>query len=193
MSDANILRNVGNTLKSLLEDAVLWGEGNEKPNIVFDSPKKLQNSKNTISLFLYQIMENPHLRNEEPRRGQDTTQLIFPPLSLDLLYLVVPYGSDDVGELTILGKVMQRFFDNPILPSDQIQKGIKEEDGEIKLLLNPISLDDQTKIWSAFQDVGYRSSVSYMVTPVRIDSARELSVHRVGSKESNYGIKDPNK
>lgn len=193
MSNANILRNIGNTLRNLLVDTDLWGGPNQVPDIVFDSPKRLQNSENTISLFLYQIMESPYLRYEGLQRGKDDSQLLPPPLSLDLMYLVTPYGSDNVGELYILGKVMQRFFDNPILPSNQIQDGIRDEDGKIMLILNPISLDDQTKIWSAFQDVGYRSSICYKVTPVRIDSTRDISVQRVMSIKSGLEIQGPNK
>ena len=190
MSSANIFRNVGNTLRNLLMDPELWGGQGQVPDIVFDSPKKLQDSKNTISIFLYQIIKDPYLNNEEPENGGNNSQLEPPALALDLMYLVTPYGSDNVGELTILGIVMQRYFDNPILPADQIQDGIKDEDGIIKLRLSTMSLDDQTKIWSAFQDVGYRSSVSYMASPVWIDSTRDLTVQRVGSKEANHGAKD---
>ncbi|MCK4528982.1 DUF4255 domain-containing protein, partial [candidate division WOR-3 bacterium] len=92
---------------------------------------------------------------------------------------------DKTQEKIILGKVMQIFHDNAIMIGTALQGDLSETDEEIKLLFNPISLDDLTKIWSAFQEVAYRLSVSYMVTPVRIDSTRGINMQRVVSKEIN--------
>jgi Zn-dependent protease len=42
-----------------------------------------------------------------------------------------------------------------------------------RVTLNPITMEDMTRIWSVFPDTPYEISVSYLVTPVAIDSARE--------------------
>ena len=110
------------------------------------------------------------------------------PLALDLYYLITPYYHDDkTMEKVILGKVMQILYDNRILTGTDLHDIGSDE--EIKVLFNPISLDDLTKIWSAFQEVAYRLSVSYLVSPVRIDSMKSIKVSRVMSKESGYYIK----
>ena len=59
------------------------------------------------------------------------------------------------------------------------------------MLFNPMSLDDLTKIWSAFQDVAYRLSVGYLVTPVMIDSTRQTGMQRVLLKELNHAVVEP--
>jgi hypothetical protein len=192
MSEFTVIGDIGETLKKLLEDDP-WTGISPKPEITFKSPKEIKDdggSTNKISLFLYQIHENPHLRNEEPLRVNDS-HLQAPPEVLDLLYLVTPYSDDKTQEKYILGKVMQIFYDNAVLSGTALQGEIAGSDEEIKLLFNPISLDDLTKIWSAFQDVAYRLSVSYLVTPVKIDSTRQTGMQRVLSKEMNHAVSEP--
>lgn len=192
MSDFTVIGDVGETLKKLL-DADPWTGISPKPEITFKSPKEIKDdggSTNKVSLFLYQIMENPHLRNEEPIRVDDT-HLQNAPLILDLLYLVTPYSDDKTQEKYILGKVMQIFYDNGVLSGTVLQGSLAGSDEEIRLLPYAISLDDLTKVWSAFQDVAYRLSVAYMATPVRIDSTRGLGMQRVVSKEMNNAIANP--
>jgi hypothetical protein len=187
MSAYTVIRDVGETLKKLLEDAS-WAGISPKPEIAFKSPKEIKDaggSTNKVSLFLYQIVENFHLKNEELQRTSDA-ELCPPPLALDLFYLVTPYSNEPADEKLILGKVIQVFFDNAVLSGTVLQGALSGTDEEIKLLFNPISLDDLTKIWNTFQDVPYKLSVSYMVTPVRIDSTRKMSIQRVVSKEMDY-------
>lgn len=187
MSDFTVIGDVGETLKKLLEDDP-WTGISPTPEITFKSPKEIRDdggSTNKVSVFLYQILENPYLRNEEPQRIDDT-HLQSPPQFLDLLYLVTPYSDDKTQEKIIMGKVMQIFFDNAVLTGTVLQGALSGTDEEIKLFFNPISLDDLTKIWSAFQEVAYRLSISYMVTPIRIDSTRQVGMRRVVSKEMNH-------
>jgi hypothetical protein len=192
VSDFTVIADVGETLKKLLEDDP-WTGILPIPEVTFKSPKEIKDdggSTNKVSLFLYQIHENPYLRNEEPLRVNDS-HLQTPPEVLDLLYLVTPYSDDKTQEKVILGKVMQIFYDNALLSGTVFQGGLAGSDENIRLLFNPISLDDLTKIWSAFQDVAYRLSVSYLVTPVRIDSTRQTGMQRVLSKEMNHAVVEP--
>jgi hypothetical protein len=192
VSDFTVIADVGETLKKMLEDDP-WAGILPIPEITFKSPKEIKDdggSTNKVSLFLYQIQENPHLRNEEPLRINDS-HLQTPPEVLDLLYLVTPYSDDKTQEKVILGKVMQIFYDNAVLSGTVLQGGLAGSADEIRLLFNPISLDDLTKVWSAFQDVAYRLSVGYLVTPVKIDSTRQTGMQRVLSKEMNHAVVEP--
>jgi hypothetical protein len=192
VSDFTVIGDVGDTLKNLLEDDP-WAGISPKPEITFKSPKEIKDdggSPNKVSLFLYQILENPHLRNQEPLRVTDS-HLGKPPLVLDLFYLVTPYSDDKSQEKYILGKVMQIFYDNAVLSGTVLQGALSGSDEEIKLLYNPISLFDLSQIWSAFQDVAYRLSVVYLVTPVKIDSTRQLGMQRVLTKEMNHAHMEP--
>ncbi|HEC97727.1 MAG TPA: DUF4255 domain-containing protein [Nitrospirae bacterium] len=192
MSDFTVIGDIGETLKKLLEDDP-WTGISPTPEITFKSPKEIKDdggSTNKVSIFLYQILENPYLKNEEPQRIDDT-HLQSPPQFLDLLYLVTPYSDDKTQEKIIMGKVMQIFFDNAVLTGTVLQGALSGTDEEIKLFFNPVSLDDLTKIWSAFQEVAYRLSISYMVTPIRIDSTRQMGMQRVVSKEMNHSYMVP--
>ena len=74
MSDFTVIGDVGETLKKLLDDDP-WSGITPKPEITFKSPKEIKDdggSTNKVSLFLYQILENPHLRNQEPLRVNDS-------------------------------------------------------------------------------------------------------------------------
>ena len=184
MSDFKVIGDIGETLKNLLEDDIHWTDIT-KPEITLKSPKEIKytgENKNIISIFLYQIVENTFLKNEQLKKI-DATTFHYPPMAVDLLYLITPYGSDPTQEQYMLGKVMQILFDNAILTGSVLQKSLKGTDDEIRLIFNPLTLDDLNKIWGAFQETGYRLSISYLVTPVRIDSINEISVQRVVSKE----------
>ena len=192
MSDFTVIGDVGNTLKKLLNGDP-WNGISPKPVITFKSPKEIKDegeNTNRVSLFLYQVLENPHLRNQEPQRLDDS-HLSTPPLVLDLFYLVTPYSKGKTQEKYILGKVMQIFFDNAILSGTVLQGDLAGSNEEIRLLYNPISINDLSQIWTAFQDVAYRLSVIYMVTPVKIDSTRQLGLQRVISKEMDHAYMEP--
>lgn len=184
MADFTGIGDIGETLKKLLKDDP-WTGISPKPEVTFKSPKEIKDdggTANTVSLFLYQILENPHMKNEEGIRVNDA-QLQVPPLVLDLFYLVTPYSEDKTQEKYILGKVMQIFYDHAILAGTVLQGSLTGADEELRLVAHPLSLDDLTKIWSAFQEVAYRLSVAYLVTPVRIDSPRLTGMQRVVAKE----------
>lgn len=184
--------DISETLKKLLEDAP-WTGISPRPDISLKSPGEIKDeggSPNKVSIFLYQITENVFLKNEGMQRIDDT-RLLYPPLFLELFYLITPYSNDPVQEKYILGKVMQIFFENPVLSGTVLQGDLSGTDEEIKVIFNPLSLDDLTKLWGAFQEVPFRLSVSYMVTPVRIDSTRETGMQRVVSKEMDHSYMVP--
>ncbi len=184
MGDYTAIKDIEETLKNLLKVGLDETFGEDKVNITFEIPKEIkEDDKNEVSVFLYQIFENMYLQNGESQRI-DNNLLQQPPMYLDLLYLITSYGKD---KKLILGRVMQIFFDNAIMDSTIMQGSLSGADEDLKLLFNPLSLDDLTKIWSAFQVIGYRPSVSYMITPLKIDSSRPREVvQRVVSKEMNY-------
>lgn len=184
MSEFTVIGDIGETIKKLLEDGD-WDEIGGSPEITFKSPKEIKDegtSNNKVSLFLYHIEVNPHLRNEDLIKVNDTG-LQQPPFPLYLYYLLTPYSENKTDEKYILGKAMQIFYDNAILKGTVLQGTLADSDEEFKLLFHPISLDDLTKIWTAFQEAAYRLSVVYQVTPVRIDSTREMQTQRVVQKE----------
>lgn len=186
MSSFTVIGDLGETLIKLLDDDPWDGmDPGSKPEITLKSPIEIEEegtSNNKVSLFLYHIQVNPHLRNEEPPITNDTAVLL-PPLVVDLSYMVTPYSDDKTDEKLILGKVMQIFHDNSSLKGSLLQGDLSGTDEAFKLLLCTITLEDLARVWDAFQEVAYRLSVVYTIPGVYIDSTSTLEVKRALSRE----------
>lgn len=195
MGDYGAIADVGETLITLLRDNMSDLFPDPVASVALLSPADVEDQNVRLTLFLYSVVENPHLKNQE-MRNLSPTQLGYPPLTLDLYYLLTAYASTQntdgtLDEHRILGRAMRIFYDNAILSGTILQGSLAGTSEELRITSNAISLDDLTKIWSAFQEVGYRLSVSYLVTPANIDSTRDMSMQRVVSKEMNHSFMVP--
>jgi hypothetical protein len=151
---------------------------------------------NQINLFLYHLAPDPAWRNRElPNRTRpgETGQA---PLPLKLYYLLTAYGraNEDTLGHRILGRAMQVLHDNAVLNPADIRAALPDSDLQnqverIRLSLQPVSLDEMSKLWSSFQ-TQYRISAAYEVSVVLIESRRAsstpLPVLTIG--EDNSGI-----
>ncbi|MHC1757824.1 MAG: DUF4255 domain-containing protein [Methanosarcina sp.] len=192
MSDYRAIADVGETLIELLRDN-MKDLIPRRQSIVMASPGEVEaNDDVRLSLFLYQVLENIHLKNQE-MQIRDPMTLTFPPIALDLYYMFTSYpsGIQDITERTreehsILGRTIQIINDNSILAGSVLKGNLNVNGYELHITLTPVSLDDMTKMWTTFPGKSFRSSICCLVTPVLIDSGREITVQRVVSKESGY-------
>jgi len=177
MSDTAIA-DVGEILITLLQDNM----GIPPDTIMLISPGEIEANDNVrLSLFLYQVIENPYMKNQEMQKI-DSSYLKYPPLTLELYYMLTAHPASGIPDRTertreehsILGMAMRIIYDYSILTFS---------DYELRITLNPMSLDDMTKIWTTFQDRPFRASACYLVTPVYIDTTRDTRVTRVVHKE----------
>jgi hypothetical protein len=133
--DASILiRDVSESLKKLLQRSIV--ELKEENATTLNSPADIELSSNHsgLSLFLYTIQENPHMKNSQVVPiDADISQ--FPLLALDLFYLLTPYSSSATSsrevEQIILAKVMRTFYDNSILDSFMLTGDLVESGNEM--------------------------------------------------------------
>ena len=184
MPDYTAIAAVGETLISLLRDNMKDLIAPEK--IVLISPGEIEASDSVrLSLFLYRIIENVHLKNQEMIE-LESNRLKYPPLTLDLFYMLTSHPSDNPNktertkeEHSLLGRAMQIFHDNAILTGSSLRGSLAEKGVEIHITLSPLSLEEMTQIWNTFQDKPLRPSACYLVTPVMIDSTRKKGVKRV--------------
>lgn len=185
MSDYTAIADVSYTIIDLLRnemDGLI-----DSDSIVVVSPGEVEaNDSVRLSLFLFQVTENVHMKNQE-MQIVDPTKLKYPPLIMDLCYMLTSYPSSGIQDKTertmeehsILGKAMQVMHDNSILV-DPLLRGCLAEDGqELHISQTSLSLDDMTKIWGTFQDRSFRPSVCYLVSNVRIESTRVKETTRV--------------
>ena len=159
-------------------------------SMVLISPGEIEANDNVrLSLFLYQVVENIHLRNQG-MQIIDSNKLKYPPLTLELYYMLTSYSAlqnkteRTMEEHIILGRAMQVLSDNAII-------GLSGSNEDLHITLNPISLDDMTKMWTTFQGKPFRPSICYVVTPVMIDSTRDKGIQRVVSKEIGHYYEIP--
>lgn len=169
MSSYTVINDVGDSFRNLIDRK--WGTGISKPTFSFDSPKEITVSSGTstvLSIFLFEVSENTQMRNREPVDAGPGQVRRFP-LPLDLLYLLTPFASSREDEKKMIGKVMQILYTYPVIPAGILQGDLADSTEEVKVMLHPFTLDDLTKIWNSFQEMPFRFSVGYLVTPVFID------------------------
>jgi hypothetical protein len=160
---------------------LLLGEMNLTPavNVTILAPDEAGGSNPRINLFLYKTEENPFLRNQDwTLKPGDSSQLVPPPLSLYLYYLLTPYAQNDqqTGNATahaILGEAMRVFYENPVIPKDYLEAGLTSAREQLRIVNNMLDPEELSRIWGTFQQP-YRLSVLYQVSTVQLDMSPEL-------------------
>jgi hypothetical protein len=182
------LRDVSQTLVDLLKTNL----DDVKNKIALASPK--DPGVNLLTLFLYRVTENPDLRNADRLVGQQANGRVVQrraPLSLDAYYLLTAHGPDLLAAHQALSRAMRVFYDNGVLQGSLLRatdpgKGLTEL-SVLRLTFDPLSMEEMARIWSVFPDTGYEISVGYLVTPVEIDSEREVAGAPVVDQVHEHG------
>lgn len=169
MSSFTVLRDVSDTLKMLFKANI--PELTDENAIVFESPAEIEPSTSAkLSVFLYQITENVHLRNLPPVITDN--RMHDPPMVVDLHYMFTPYATSRETELIILERVLQIMHDHSVLEGEILQGQLREgEDNQaIKAVTCQLSFDEVNKFWERFPNKPFKLSVSYLLSPVVIAS-----------------------
>jgi hypothetical protein len=127
-----------------------------------------------INLFLYKIEENSFLKNEDwTVNPTNTSQLVPPPLSLNLFYLMTPYAKNDpqTGNTTaheILGEAMRVFYENSVIPTNFLDPDLQSAREQFKIIFNALDPDELGRLWTTFAQP-FRLSVRYQISTVQVD------------------------
>ncbi|MBP1468092.1 DUF4255 domain-containing protein [Candidatus Chloroploca sp. M-50] len=127
-----------------------------------------------VNLFLYKVQEHALLKNQDWQvQSGKPGQLVPPPLSLNLFYLLTAYASTDqhAGNSTahaILGEAMRVLYEHPIIPDDYLADELKEAKEQIKVMLAPMDMEELSRVWGTFGKP-FRPSVLYEVSVVQLD------------------------
>ena len=150
--------------------------------VTLDNPEELvEREKEGVSVWLYLIERDDQTLNQPPRRIAPD-RMLRRPLPLRLHYLLTPLVDhttrDHAAELEqlMLGKILQIFHDATSLSGARLVNTLAGQPLELFVRLEPLSLEQMTRIWSAI-DHSYQMSVSYEVSIVPIDSAAEAAIH----------------
>lgn len=147
-----------------------------------------------VNLFLYKVQENPFLRNLDWQvKPGSPDQLVPPPLSLNLSYLMTAYAQNDpqTGNTTaheILGEAMRVLYENPILPKDYLVTGLKNTREQVKIVQNTLDPEELSHVWNTFTQP-FRLSVLYQISVVQLDMLSE-SEQIMAKRVRTIGVPD---
>ena len=193
MGEYAAIGETGQTLVTMLRDRLRehWGSQLDD-NVVLAPPTYAQEDREPwLTLFLYRVTENAHLKNTERQQRNDT--ITHPPLALDLYYLLTAYPVKDrtmkrtdetVKQHAVFGEAMQAMQDNAILRGSDLAGSLSEDD-EVRIALHSMTTEEVLSIWNTFEERPYELSVSYVVGPIFIESEREAELHRVKERKVN--------
>ena len=183
MSNARSIAAVTSALRSLLEKQVpKMDDGLDglrvsagPPDLARKDPKKAQ-----INLFLYQVVANAALNNQDLPFQVRPGETAPPPLAINLRFLVTAYGNGDVDDDAlshrVLGGAMSVLHSHPLLGRDELKGVLAGNDLDrqferVRITALPMGVDELSKLWTIFQ-TPYRLSTAYEATVVLIDSRR---------------------
>jgi hypothetical protein len=190
MSTARAIAVVTNTLNRMLMrvQMPLPGDPPKDPeldqtavtNLAPDKARS-QQSGNQLNIYLYQVKPNANLRNQDMPGLVRSGETAYPPLAIDLYYLLTAWGAGDDDQLAhrALGWAMSLLHDQALLAPSELQAApIPQNDlyrqiERVRITPFPLSVEDISKLWTAFA-TNYRLSVAYQVSVLLLDSSRGM-------------------
>jgi hypothetical protein len=181
LGDTTVIADVTDMLTVLLDEL----------EVTLDSPAELKstgtgNEWGKINLYLYQVLENPYAKNQ-PWVTSDSSSFeqTYPPLAVDLFYLLTPYASDTRSAHSVLGHAMRVFHEHSIIEKPQLPAPLRLIIEQLSINLCPLKLEELTRVWNALQ-TPYRLSVAYQVKILLIQSEITRPISRVEEKMVTY-------
>lgn len=177
MSNFTVISGVTKTLAGLLNTATgVNVERDKAPD------GNIPDTSALIHLYLFRVEVNPFFTNNDWLAPDDTT-LVAPPIGLNLLYLITPYGPSQAEIQVTLGEVIKVFHDTPIIPPAAFDPSLAGTTEELRVLPRQLELQQMVDFWRAFEQRSYRLSVVYEVSAVLIDSELARTVRRVDERQ----------
>ena len=195
MSDYTVVSAVSEPLRNLVwstvqhETEISFMLGDDQENICLDPPFLLLGDDNRpenscLSIYLYRILENGDMKNRPLERSINGL-LEYPPLALNLYYLITPLTGSVENDQMLLARTMQIFYDHAILAGSELESPLQDNMEELRIALDSLSIEDITRIWSGFLRPFYLS-VSYEVRVIFVDSARQIDAAEIRRKRLEF-------
>lgn len=143
----------------------------------------------TVSLFLYQILEEPTTRNR-PRTTRivnGVARTLKQPLGLVLQYMVTAWAGGRDTEQRILGRVLQDLYDDAVLDGVELAGVLAGTAARLHVSLSPIGLEDRARVWSSIGHP-YRLSINYDVRVADLDPVTEVVAAPVRERDLRPGV-----
>lgn len=136
-----------------------------------------------LTVFLYEVKENTEHRSSD--MIDQGGHIRYPPIALDLSYLITAHSSSDVmtraiDEHHIIGRTMQILHDHNVLRGEDLTGSLAGSTESFRITKTELSLDTASGL---FPDKQFKLSLSYSIGPVFLDSTRTRPVSRVRERQ----------
>jgi hypothetical protein len=160
------------------------------------SPGAVEASNVRLSIFLYAVVENSHLKNEG-FQVTSVSERARSPLTVDLYYLLTTYAVENAADPTQaaadaqrnLANAMRVLHDHGVIAGARLRGTLGAiPEMALRVTLNAVTVEDMTRLWSVFPNKAYHLSVGYLVSPVPVPSTRVETTARVIDAETHIGF-----
>jgi hypothetical protein len=197
MSNYNVISQITQELRKRIHEALAsapdadLGLSTPETDITLSAPMDDQTDSARLSLYLYHIEQDGHLRNQ-PSLPSGPNGLRFPPMSVQLHYLITPLDEAEDQNHLMLGRILQYFHDAPMLESLNglpLDNSFGANSPELRIVFQTLTLEQLAQVWHALK-AGYRLSIAYLIRIVTIDSAQGvIDAKRVEDAHAVVGYK----
>ena len=184
MSNHLAIATVTTALAQLINNAAHADDKISGINVETGRPNTTTISGNNIYLFLYQVVPNGAMRNNQlPTRSANGRLVQRPTVALDLHYLIAFHCSTELVGQMMLGAVVRDLNATPVLTREmiedattslsttfQIESNLAKSVEQVKFTPLPISLEELSKLWSIFFQTPYALSIAYQASVVLIEA-----------------------
>lgn len=198
MSNQLSIATVTCALRYLLTPSVRLVPGAQVTTV---RPDSLGTAKMTrgVNLYLYRVTPNTNFRNVDvPTRRADGSVADKPTQVVDLHYLITTFGDATKLEAQLLmGAVVGRMHEYTVLTGSIIEEAVNmnesivdgsdldEQKPRARVILQDMSDDELSKVWSVLYQVPYHLTVAYKVGPIFLESDLDVEP-REDVKDVNF-------
>jgi hypothetical protein len=182
MSNYLAIATVTAALQQVLQNPVAAAVSGANVGFYRPNATNTGNTGPLVNVYLFQVTPNAAYRNVDlPTRRSDGTPVRRPLTALDLHYLFTFHGSDEKLEpQRMLGAVASTLQAQPLLSVQNIQaaeshftfllgSGLENQLERIRFTPTALTLEEFSKLWSAFFQVEYSLSAVYQASVVLIE------------------------
>ena len=142
MPDFNAIADVSQTLREFLQDGLRQeADLNDVVVLPHDLQSTPTSSPPNVSLFLFEVLEDPSARNRPRVREPDNGQVKIrkPDLTLLLRYLITPWSDQQATVQKILGRITQLFYDHAIISGTDLRgSSLSTSSDALKVTMAPL-------------------------------------------------------
>ena len=186
----NVIADVSLTLQELLKAALVDLISEVKVHDL----QNMNDNELLLTLFLYEIIEDPSARNRPRIQGMAQDQinsqknvitLSKPPMALLLRYLVTPWSGNQITDQQILGRVLRVLYDDALIDGPQLLGELGKSNQALKVTLAQLTLEERARIWNSVHKA-FKLSLVYEVRVVNLDSSSQTMLQPVKRRSLKY-------